>query len=290
MTVRQPVRAGSFYESSPDACRRHARKLLDSARLPEDLPETLYGGVVPHAGWAFSGRLAAETLKALHQAKPLETVVVFGADHVGVVRSAEVYAEGAWRTPLGDVPIAEDVATEILAADGELRSDPDAHGYEHSIEVQIPLIAECAAEARIVPVAVPPHELAVTAGRTVGRVLAEHFPDARVIGSTDLTHHGGHFPAPGGRGMRGVEWTRENDRRMLELIEAMDAEGILREAAERGNACGAGALAAAVAAARQMGASRGIVLEYTNSYEVIHEMCPDEPDDTTVGYASAVFA
>ncbi|MGC9454170.1 MAG: AmmeMemoRadiSam system protein B [Phycisphaerae bacterium] len=290
MTIRQPVRAGSFYESSPDACRGHARKLLDSARLPDDLPETLYGGVVPHAGWAFSGRLAAETFKVLHNARPLETVVIFGADHVGVVRKAEVYAEGAWRTPLGDVPVAEDVAAEILASDGDIWSDPDAHGYEHSIEVQVPLLAELSSAVRIVPIAVPPTELAVNVGRTVGKVLSEHFPNVRVVGSTDLTHHGGHFPAPGGRGERGVQWARENDRRMLDLIEAMDADAIISEAAERGNACGAGALAAAVAAARQMGASRGIIMEYTNSYEVIHEMYPDEPDDTSVGYASAVFA
>lgn len=290
MTVRQPVRAGSFYESSPDACRSHARKLLDSARPPRDLPATLYGGLVPHAGWAFSGRLAAETFKTLHAARPIETIVIFGADHVGIAASGEVYAEGAWRTPLGDVPVAEDVADAILAADGSLRADADAHGYEHSIEVQVPLIAALAPDARIVPIAVPPGDVAVDVGRTVGKVLAERFADAYVVGSTDLTHHGGHFPSPGGRGARGVEWTRRNDQRMLDLVEAMEGGAIVHEAVERGNACGAGALAAAIEAARQMGASRGVVLEYTNSYEVIHEKYPDEPDDTTVGYASAVFA
>jgi hypothetical protein len=290
MAVRQPVRAGSFYEGSPDACRRHAEKLLASAELPEDLPEMLRGGVVPHAGWAYSGRIAAETLKALHAARPLETVVLFGADHVGVVRAGEVYAEGAWRTPVGDVPVAEDVTGEILASNGDLRSNPDAHGYEHSIEVQVPLIHVLAPEARIVPIAVPPSESAVGVGESVGEVLASSFPGATVIGSTDLTHHGGHFPAPGGRGRQGVEWTRRNDRRMLDLVESMDARGVIREASEHANACGAGALAAAIAACRQLGASRGILLEYTNSYEIIHDMYPDEPDDTTVGYAAAVFA
>ncbi len=290
MTVRQPVRAGSFYDGSPDDCERHARKLFKDTHLPSNLPETLHGGVVPHAGWMYSGRLAAQTIKALHEARPLDTIVLFGADHVGVVRAGEVYSEGTWRTPLGDVPIDEEVAGKILEADTDLWANPDAHGYEHSIEVQVPLIKHLAPEARIVPIAVPPSGVAIGVGETVGRVLAEHFPQARVIGSTDLTHHGGHFPSPGGRGMQGVEWTRNNDLRMLNLIEVMDAERVLSEAAERGNACGAGALTAAIAACRSLGSSRGIVLEYTNSYEVIHSMYPDEPDDTTVGYASAVFA
>lgn len=290
MSVRQPVRAGSFYEASGDACEREARKLFEQAELPDNLPGVLYGGVVPHAGWMYSGRLAAQTLKALHAARPLDIVVIFGADHVGVVRAGEVYAEGAWRTPLGDVQVAEDTADSILQRNADLWANPDAHGYEHSIEVQVPLIRHIAPEAQIVPIAVPPGELAVSVGQTVGDVLAEEFPNARVIGSTDLTHHGGHFPSPGGRGTQGVEWTRQNDLRMLNLVEAMDAEGVIREAAERGNACGAGALAAAIAACRRLGASRGMVLEYTNSYEVIHSMYPDEPDDTTVGYASAVFA
>ncbi|MCD6304506.1 MAG: AmmeMemoRadiSam system protein B, partial [Planctomycetes bacterium] len=95
---------------------------------------------------------------------------------------------------------------------------------------------------------------------------------------------------PGGRGQAGERWTRANDRRMIDLVEAMDAEGVIPEAAERMNACGAGAIAAAVAACRQLGASRGICLDYTNSYVVVHEKYPHDPDDTTVGYASIVFA
>jgi len=290
MNIRYPVRAGSFYEASPDSCRRHAEQLLDASTVPEDLPRPLYGGIVPHAGWSYSGRLAAKTLKTLHAIEQLETVVLLGSDHCGTVMRGEVYDSGVWRTPLGEVPINEEVASAILEAGDLLRANPDAHANEHSIEVQIPLIQVLNPQCRIVPVGIPPASQAVEIGELIGEVLAEKFPSVRVVASTDLTHHAGHFPAPGGRGEKGVRWTEQNDRRMIELIEAMSAEKIIPEYQDHQNACGPGAIAAAVAACRKVGATRGILLEYTNSYRVIHEKYPYELDDTTVGYASMVFA
>lgn len=288
MPTRQAARAGSFYEAGPDACRRHARRLIDAAAPPDDLTANLPGGIVPHAGWMFSGRPAALTLKALAQAKTRRTFILFGADHTGAARRGEVFDEGTWRTPLGDAPVDEELASAILAAGEHLRANPEAHGFEHSIEVQVPLIQVLAPKARIVPITVPPASEAVAIGEQVAGVLAGR-DDVALVGSTDLTHHGGHFPSPGGRSERGVQWARENDQRMIRLIERMDAEAVIREADERGNACGAGAIAATVAACKQLGATHGRTLEYTNSHEVLRELQPGGADDTTVGYASVVF-
>jgi AmmeMemoRadiSam system protein B len=289
MNIRQPLRAGSFYEGSPSSCRHHAEKLLDSVPPPENLPEKLYGGLVPHAGWMYSGRLAAETLKVLDSDRALGTVVLLGSDHTGSAARGEVYDSGVWRTPLGEAAIDDELAAALLSADDRLRANPRAHDYEHSLEVQVPLIQVLRAEARIVPITIPPSDEATDIGGAIGRTLAETAPDARVVGSTDLTHHGGHFGAPGGRGREGVDWTIANDRRLLDLIEQMAADKIVPEVAQRGNACGPGAIAATIAACRELGAARGMTLEYTNSYEVIHAIYPDERDDTTVGYASVVF-
>lgn len=289
MNVRQPVQAGGFYEASPDACRRHAAKLLAAAQAPQDLPSPLYGGLVPHAGWMYSGSLAALTIKAI-AAGGMPTVVLFGADHTGSVRKGEVYESGAWRTPLGDVPIDEELAAALLAESDCLRANGQAHAREHSLEVQIPLLQLAQPSVKIVPIAVPPTPLAVQIGRAVGKTLAAKFTKARIIGSTDLTHHGGHFGSPGGHGEVGVKWTQRNDRRMIDLIEALAADEVITEADAQGNACGAGAVAAAIAATKEVGATRGICLAYTNSYRVVHEKYPYELDDTTVGYASVVFA
>lgn len=289
MNIRRPLRAGSFYESSPSSCRHHANKLLEAARPPENLPARLCGGLVPHAGWSYSGGLAALTLKAMEASAPLETVVLLGADHTGTAVKGEVFDSGVWQSPLGELKVDEDVAASLLRAQENLRPNPQAHEYEHSIEVQIPILQVICPEVRIVPITVPPTELAVDIGRAIGCTLAKIAPDVRVIGSTDLTHHGGHFPAPGGRGEQGMRWSVDNDRRLLDLIEKMDAERIIPEVNARGNACGAGAIAATIAACREMNATSGYCLEYTNSYQVIHAMYPDDSDDTTVGYASVVF-
>jgi len=292
MKVRQPARAGQFYEGSPGPCRHHVTKLLDGVELPQDLPKPLYGGLVPHAGWSYSGALAARTLKALSVAGAPATFVLFGADHVGTVRQGEVFDSGVWRTPLGDVAVDEELAREMLAAAPAcLRSNPSAHAEEHSLEVQVPLIQVLAEEAKVLPIAVPPAEVALEIGRAVGRVLAGRSSRAAVVGSTDLTHHGGHFGNWGGqRSEKGVRWTEDNDRRILAIIERMDAEAILPEVRRHQNACGAGAIAAAIAACRELGATRGICMEYTNSYRVVHDKYPYELDDTTVGYAAVVFA
>ena len=290
MNIRLPRYAGSFYEASASSCRRHAERLLEAAEVPSDLPARLYGGIVPHAGWDFSGAVAARTLAALAKAGPLGTVVLFGTDHRGAAAGGEVFDSGLWRTPLGEVPVDEAAAAAIVSAGAGLRANPRAHEGEHSLEVQLPFLQVLAPSVKVVPIAVPPVPEAARIGRTVGEVLAARFPAAKVIGSTDLTHHGGHFDAPGGRGPAGEKWTRKNDRRMLDLIVAMDAEAVVPEADERSNACGAGAIAATLAACQELGATRGIVLHYTNSYEVVHARYPDDPDDTTVGYAAVVFA
>ena len=290
MNIRHPAVAGAFYEAAPSSCELHAQKLVDAVALPPHLPEPLYGGLVPHAGWSYSGQLAAKTFVALSRHRPLETVVLPGADHTGVVRQGEVFDSGVWRTPLGEVAIDQELAAALIAADPSMmRSNPDAHGREHSLEVQVPLLQVINPKVRIVPVAVPPVPAAAVIGQTIGRVLAEKFPQAVVVGSTDLTHHGGRFPSPGGHGRTGAAWTEANDRRILDIIEAMKPAEVIAEADRHFNACGAGAIAAAIAACVQAGASRGVLLDYTNSYQIIHARYPDDPDDTTVGYASVVF-
>jgi len=297
MTPRESYSAGGFYDESPASCRAAADELLASASVPADLPALLYGGLVPHAGWVYSGRLAAMTFKALCASAPVDTFVLLGADHLGAAAVGEVYPAGAWATPLGEVAVDEDLAGALIASADCLRANPSAHDYhpavrgaEHSIEVQVPLVKALAPQAKIVPIAIPPAPIAVDIGRAIGRVLAQTPGRTVVVGSTDLTHHGGHFGSPGGRGVIGEQWSRNNDKRMLDLIEAMDDARTIDEAAAHKNACGAGAITAAIAACTVLGATRGICLDYTNSYEVIRETYPEHPDDTTVGYASVVFA
>lgn len=293
MNIRPPMRAGTFYEGSAVTLRQHAQKLLEQADQylrTATLPPRLYGGLVPHAGWMYSGAIAAATFKALHQVSPLECVILLGADHTGSARAGEVYDSGEWQTPIGSVAVDADLAEALIQGGSVLRPNPRAHAYEHSIEVQVPLLHVLAPQVRIVPIMVPPEGVALEVGAVIGDVLSRWPKSVAVVASSDLSHHGGHFPAPGGSGSAGVRWAVKNDQRLLELVTILASDKVLPEVGARGNACGAGAIAAAMAACRRLGATQGISLGYTNSYDVVHKAMPDDPDDTTVGYAAMVFA
>src|SRR5512142_3360860 len=102
MNLRYPIAAGMFYEGTPASCRHHAAKLIESAKLPPDLPSPLYGGLAPHAGWAYSGKTAALTHKAVMAGGPVQTLVMLSAHVMPSVRAGLIYDSGVWRTPLGD--------------------------------------------------------------------------------------------------------------------------------------------------------------------------------------------
>lgn len=287
---RQPYRAGSFYPATREACLKSATEIVESAILPDGVPSRLFGGLVPHAGWMFSGRTAAVTIKALHSRGRLIRVVVFGADHWGLSGAGAVYDKDAWITPLGEVGIDEELAEKLLENCPQLRADPDAHQREHSIEVQLPIMQVLNEDVRIVPIIISPAHESIRLGTQVGEVLKRDFPDASVLGSTDLTHYGPQYGfMPAGRGSTGLAWAKSNDRKMLNLVEKMDAEGVLEEASIHQNACGAGAVAATISACKVMGGTEGITLEYTTSAEVIERIYGSREDDS-VGYASVVFA
>ena len=284
--IRAPVVAGQFYEGNPTALKRSVMRCIADYTPPDDLGELL-GGVVPHAGWVFSGATAAKVFVTLKQQMAPDSFVLFGAVHRHGVNIASIHAEGAWRTPLGEVAIDEKLARAIVEAGGGIvEASARAHGGEHSIEVQVPFIQELCPDARIVPIATPPTQDAVKMGEVVAAQVAKHSKRVAVVASTDLTHYGMSYGMPDhGPWSEAMPWMRRNDRRLIELVEALRAEEVVSEAANHYNACGAGAVAAATAAARALGALSARTLEYTTSADVIPEPHPDR----AVGYVGMVF-
>ena len=231
MLVREPVAAGGFYPAGKDECLRMIRS-LPAVEPPADLPDRPVAGIVPHAGWIFSGATALAVLRALQAKRSPETIVLLGAVHRPIGRSA-IFPNGAWRTPLGLAAVDEHLAREILALAGDLLEDnPRAHVGEHSIEVQVPLIQHLFGEAKIVPIAVLPEQAATEIGRAVARAIRNADADAVCLGSTDLTHYGPAYGfAPRGYGEKAIQWVRdENDRRMIDLALRLDAEAVVPEA------------------------------------------------------------
>ncbi len=281
MEVRQPA-APHFYSGD---CVRSVGQFL-AGFTPPAFPELILAGVVPHAGWQYSGAVAAKVYESIRRKHIPSTFVIFGAVHRRMDPRHAVYAAGAWATPLGDVAIDQELAAAILEQTAEWAvENPQAHEEEHAIEVQLPFIRYLFPDAKIVPISVNPTEQAVPFGHRVGELLREQ-RHAVVIGSTDLTHYGEpyHF-TPAGVGVRAHQWLRANDARILRLAEQMQAEELVPEVARHQNACGPGALAATVAAARTLGAERGYLLDYTTSYEV----APEPVFRMAVGYAGLLF-
>jgi len=243
--------------------------------------------VVPHAGWRYSGAVAARALRTLREGSRPRIVIVFGAVHREHLEESAVYPSGAWETPAGSVPVAEDLAAEVLRGAGSIaRANPGAHRLEHSIEVELPLIEACFPGASVLPIMVPPGASPVELGRTIARLVRES--DVVALASSDLTHYGERFElTPAGEGESAHAWMRANDQRILGLASSLDAERIVPEALEHRNACGSGALAALAAFARELGSKRGHLLERTDSHEVSAK--PGEPFESAVGYAGMVF-
>ena len=293
MQIRKPAVAGQFYGGTKRACLDEIKNCIASTQFrKEQLPSDIVAGIVPHAGWTFSGDLAAMVFSAIKQAnEKVDTFVIFGAVHSYMGSLAAVYDEGLWQTPLGDIAIDETLAAEIIKTSTPAESEPDAHKFEHSIEVQVPFIQHLFTEAKIVPVMTPPATFAVQLGSDVAECIKK-VPDRKIvcIGSTDLTHYGPRYGfCPRGTGADAIKWAKEvNDQAFIDLALDMKALEVLATSIEKENACGCGAAAATVASAKTQGKTTGLLLGHTHSNEVMQRKF-NQTSEESVGYAAIVF-
>lgn len=295
MMIREPAFAGRFYAGQPDACLASVRACLEQAGdRPTDADlsgvERIIGGVVPHAGWVYSGSIAARVIDEIARRPHPQAIVIFGAIHVPHGPSATVFPAGAWETPLGLAEVDARLSDRLAGQTGLLESDPRAHDNEHSIEVEVPFLQHLMPDVPMVPIMVPVNEKAAALGRAVGRTCRSYGVRAVFLCSTDLTHYGPSFRfTPKGVGAEGLRWAKEvNDRRMIDLMLAMRAEDAVTEAVENRNACGAGAIAATLAACEAYGAKRATLLDHATSHELGPGPLDERPRDT-VGYAGIVL-
>ena len=291
MQTRKSIVAGQFYPGQHEACIEEINNFLDAATFGEPLPATIVGGIVPHAGWTFSGSLASLVFWAIRQQhEKVHTFIIFGAAHRYFGSMPAVYDRGIWQTPLGETYIDEELAEEVLKA-GPAASDCGAHGAEHSLEVQVPFIQHLFAGAKILPILVPPSDQAITLGENIGEIIGRNERKKIVcIGSTDLTHYGpGYGFVPMGTGQEALRWASDvNDKKFIDFAVKLEPRELLSSAAENGNACGPGASAATIAAAKKLGSKHGVLLAHTNSNEVMIQKMGTSSADS-VGYAAIIF-
>jgi AmmeMemoRadiSam system protein B len=290
---RAPAVAGSFYPADPAALARLVDRLLADAEAraaaaAADRPGALLGILVPHAGLAYSGAVAATAWRLIARAWPDVglTVVLLGTNHrAGWLHGVGAWEAGAWLTPLGDVGVDDEVASTIVRLGQPFMVERSAHRGEHSIEVQLPFLQRAARLARIVPLAVSVGvgREAVEAGELLGRAMAGLVDEARPVIlaiSSDMAHY------PDAEHCARVTAQLSPSITRLDPIALAAAEQSLVGRGIPDLACGMCGIEPAVmglAALRAMGAAGGRVLGTATSADA------GGPRDSTVGYLAAGF-
>lgn len=266
--LRLPAVAGLFYPSDPAEL-----SALIATYVEKDTQKNLRpvkACLVPHAGYVYSGHVAGAVYGEIEIPKK---VIVLGVRHRPPGAPAAIISKGAWRTPLGDAPIDEELATALRAACPQLSEDVVAHSKEHSLEVQLPFLQTLRPEVAFVPVALGGvhFETLVSIGAAIGHVL-QTSGDVLLVTSSDLNHY------------EDDGTTRVKDRKAVEELLKMDARGlydICRN--EEISMCGLGPAVAMLTALHVLEASKAELVRYATS--------ADRSGDpaAVVGYAGMIF-
>ncbi len=286
-TPREPAVAGAFYPADPELLGALVDSLLTgAAAVPRPVGlagAAILGLLVPHAGLAFSGAVAASSWRLAGEIGPT-TIVLAGTDHQAWASGVGVWTGGPWRTPLGEALIDQRLADRIVALGPPFAADNSAHDAEHSLEVQLPLLNRACPGARIVPLAVSPRlRDHADAGARLGSLL-DHLRSAGerilLVASSDMAHY------PPANVCEAV------DRQLLEPLLRLDGDALfaletrLLQAYLPGlvcGLCGIDPVRFSLAALTEMGATKGHLLAAATSADA-----GGDPR-RTVGYAAAAF-
>ena len=269
MRVRPPAVAGAFYDARPDRLEREVRARL-SAAAPSGPPAPAFGAIVPHAGYVYSGPVAAAVYARL---RIPPCCVILCPNHTGRGVPAALDPSDAWRTPLGDAAVDRRLARRLLELAPSLEEDPSAHEREHSLEVQLPFLQALRPDVTFVPICLGEPRLALCreVGGALAALAAEEADPPLLLASSDMNHY--ESRAEG----------RRKDDRALARVEALDAEGLFRTVlTESISLCGFLPATALLFAARAAGAGPARVVARRDS--------GDETGDTSsvVGYAGVI--
>jgi AmmeMemoRadiSam system protein B len=270
MRVRPPAVAGAFYDARPDRLDRDVRARLAAAE-GDASARPAFGAIVPHAGYVYSGPVAAATYARL-RIPPV--CVILCPNHTGRGAPAALDPSDAWRTPLGDVPVDRRLAARIAELAPSLEEDAEAHRREHSLEVQLPFLQVLRPDVAFVPICIGEPRLALCReiGEGLAKIRAEEAEPPLLVASSDMNHY------------ESREVGRRKDDLALKRVEKVDAEGLFRTVlTESISMCGFLPATALLFAARAAGAGTATIVARRDS--------GDETGDTSsvVGYAGVVI-
>jgi len=266
MSVRRPAVAGYFYEGRRESLIKQIEWAFTHKLGPGHIPRVSevrskesIGFVVPHAGYIYSGPIAAHSYARLASEGKPEVFVLLGPNHTGAGEAVSVWSEGAWETPLGRANVDVDLAKEIISNSRYARPDKLAHYEEHSIEVQIPFLQYLFKDVSIVPIAIMYQvpEISEDLAASIFKASSKLGRDVVVIASTDLTHYEPH------------ERAVEKDKIVLDKIKSLDPVGLFDVVLRKNiSMCGVAPVMTLLYYAKLSGSSGAEVLKYGTSGDV----------------------
>jgi AmmeMemoRadiSam system protein B len=281
MNRRERTLPRGWYPFDGKDCRREIESYLEGWTPPQLPWSKGRGGIIPHAGWYFSGKLATRVLYSLASKNTVEVVVLYGG-HLSTGDVPRIVTEEACETPLGDIEIHAGFVKSLMKS-VDMRKESPASG-DNTIEIQLAMVKYFFPEAKLVAIRSPLSLKAELLGNEVAEIAKKESISILAIGSTDLTHYGPNYGfLSKGVGRASVDWVKkENDKGFIDRALRMDAEGLLKHALENDSACSAGAAISAMATCKALGSEKGILLDHYTSYDIM-------PDDSFVGYAGILY-
>jgi len=269
--VRSPVLAGTWYPGIPEVLRQTITGYLSKATPPAAEGKVI-AIIVPHAGYMYSGQVAAYSYKLLQGTAP-KLVFLIGPSHRVGFRGFSVSQYSGYKTPLGVAPVDQDLAKKLLAINPQMKWNSQADTHEHSLEIQIPFIQTVLKDFTIVPIIMGDQdfETCTLLAKSLIQVLPSR-EETVILASTDLSH------------FHTDQQAKVLDGEFIRHVRDFAPEALAKAVASGScEACGAGPTIAAMLAAREIGANRSVILNYANSGDVTGDR------RQVVGYLSAAL-
>jgi AmmeMemoRadiSam system protein B len=276
--IRRPAVAGSFYEDDPEKLKRQISYCFTHPLGPGSYPLVSKEGpsniyIVPHAGYMYSGPIAAHVYAELALATPPELVVILGPNHTGLGSYVAAFPSGEWETPLGSVPIDHETVRKLAVESEVIDLDERAHLYEHSIEVQLPFLQYVFGNNfKLVPIVIMMQtpEVAEYISEGLYRLLGSQ-KRILILASTDMNHYDPH------------EETLKKDQLAIEKILSLDYRGLYHAVQDSDvTMCGYGPTMTVMRLARKMG-KRPILMKHATSGDTSGDK------SSVVGYLTVKF-
>lgn len=269
--VRRPVVAGAFYPADPGTIKEMIKEYMSDATVEEEKDELL-GIIVPHAGYIYSGGVAAYSYKAIKDPNKIETVILMGPSHRAPFKGISVFPGGTYKTPLGDLTVDDDIASEFIDADDSIQYIEQAHAMEHSLEVQLPFIQTVFKDVKIVTAVFGSPDPDADKKFVEKAIEISKKKNVLFVASSDFSHYHSYDTAK-----------KMDDIGIKSILKLSDNELMHKNYKRESELCGIHPVLTLIKIMNKLGGKKAKLLHYANSGDVSGDK------SQVVGYASIAF-